>query len=123
MADESGLIGRLLKALTGVLEKYAKEARDEAKGEVRRVIVGAMALVLTGVFMLHAAAFGHAAAVATAVHFGAPLHLVLAAVLGVDLCMAMFGLLVARIALWRPILPRTRRNVAEIGRVYRLIAG
>jgi hypothetical protein len=126
VADESGtsgLIGRLFRAFSGVLEKYAAEAKAEAYGEVRRVIIGLVAMVMSFVFLLHAAAFGHAAAVATAVYFGAPLHLVLAGVLVFDLTMAMFGLLVARLSIWRPLLPRTRKNLAEIGKVYSLLAG
>lgn len=123
MADESTLTTRLLRAVTGVLEKYAAEARDEAWREVRRLVVGFIALVFMGVFMLHAAAFGHAAAVAIAVHFGAPLPYVLGAVVVFDASMALFALFVAWMMLWRPILPRTRKNIAEVGKVYRLIAG
>lgn len=123
MADDGGLSGRLIRAVTGVLEKYAAEARDEAYREVRRLIFGFASLILTFVFLLHAAAFGHALAVATAVHFGAPLPVVFGVVVAFDVGMALFGMLSAWLAIWRPILPRTRKNLAELGKVYKLIAG
>lgn len=116
-------MGRLLKALTGVLEKYAQEAKDEAYREVRRFVIGLLALMMSMVFLLHAAAMAHATVIATAVQLGAPLYLVLAGIVAFDVTMVLFGLLVARISIWRPLLPRTRKNLAEVGKVYKLVVG
>jgi len=123
VGDEQGLTGRLLKAVTGVLEKYAQEAKDEAFREVRRFIVGLFALMMSMVFMLHAAAMAHATVIASAVQLGAPLYAVLAGILAFDVMMVLFGLLMARLAIWRPLLPRTRRNFAEVSKVYKLVVG
>lgn len=115
-ADDSEvttLAQRIARLVTRVLKQYVDNAKRELKSDVVRLFIGVAFLLFGGVLSVHMVIFAHITLVVVLDTLGVPLWAVVGGVFLLDAAAVLFCLLAARFLLFRPILPRTRKQVAE----------
>ena len=112
-AEATTFVQRVARLSARVANRYVDNAKAEAKGDVLRIAIGIMFMGLSGVLAVHTVVFAHVAFIVAVHALGAPLWAVVGVVVLSDACLMMACALIARILLWQPLLPRTRRQIAE----------
>lgn len=117
------LVGRLLGVLARLAKKYAESAKVEATQDLQRILMGAACVFAGVLFIAHAAAFAHGAAVVGLMMLGIEIIYVLLGVLAFDLIVALVAIIMARTMILRPMLPQTRAQLQELQQAYEVFAG
>jgi hypothetical protein len=114
--EPTSFVQRVAKLVTRVASQYVTNAKKELESDVVRLAIGVGFVFISAVFGVHTVIVAHVAIVVGISELGAPLWAVVTGLFLVDLMVFLFCLLMARILLWRPLLPRTRKQVAEAWR-------
>lgn len=111
---ETAITMKLARAGVAVGKRYAEQAKKEAERDLQRIVISLAMIVIAAVFGVHGVAFLHAFAVAALVAMGAEPWWVLGGLLAFDWLTALILLLIARAGLLRPLMPQTRKQLAEL---------
>jgi hypothetical protein len=117
---ETGILMRVYRTVELLLTLHAKAARREASDDLRRVMSGALLMLVAFVLVLFALTLGHAAAVLAVerrFQWGYPASI--GAVAGADLVLGWILFAVARARLRPPVLSETRALVKKTAAVLR----
>jgi hypothetical protein len=114
--EPTSFVQRVAKLVTRVAGQYVTNAKKELESDIVRLAVGAGFVFISAVFGVHTVIVAHVAIVVGISELGAPLWAVVIGLLLVDVMVFFFCLLMARLLLWRPLLPRTRKQVGEAWR-------
>ncbi len=112
----SSFVQRVAKLLTRVAGQYVTNAKKELESDITRLAIGVGFVFISAVFGVHTVIVAHVALVVGISELGAPLWAVVTGLFLVDVMVFFFCLLMARLLLWRPLLPRTRKQVGEAWR-------
>lgn len=118
--SETGMLMRAYRAVELLLTLHAKAARREASDDLRRVISGALLMLVALILVSFALTLGHAAAVLAVerrFQWGYPASI--GVVAGADVVVAWLLFLVARARLKPPVMSETRAMVKKAAAVLR----
>lgn len=118
--EPTTFVERVAKLVTRVAGQYVTNAKKELESDIVRLMMGMGFIFVGAVFGVHTVIVAHVAILVGISALGAPLWAVVLGLLLVDLFVFLFCLLMARLMLWRPLLPRTRK---QIGEAWRFLVG
>lgn len=99
--------------LSRIGKQYVDNAKKELQSDIIRLALGVTSLAVMALFAVHAVIFAHVLVVLALVWLGLPPPAAAGVVFFVDLCVVGFMALMARLLLFRPLLPRTRKQVTD----------
>jgi hypothetical protein len=114
--EPTRFVQRVAKLVTRVANQYITNAKKELESDIVRLATGLGFVFISAVFGVHTVVVAHVAIVVGISELGAPLWAVVTGLFLVDVMVFFFCVLMARLLLWRPLLPRTRKQVSEAWR-------